>query len=100
VLIPMRTVAHIITMTYGSMWPISRICSPPSVLNWSPVATLASLDVRYTDVPVIPPMTTAVEMPAAMREGNHNHDASVLIAEDVLAVVLLEEDELAGECLW
>jgi hypothetical protein len=44
--IPSRMVTQIIAISHDSGWPIFRICSPPSVLNWSPVTTSALLDVR------------------------------------------------------
>jgi hypothetical protein len=67
--LPMSTVAHIMAMAHGSMWPSSRMCSPSSFLIWSPVTTSTSPAVRYTEVPVILPVTTAVAMPAAMSDG-------------------------------
>jgi hypothetical protein len=44
--IPSRIVTQIIAMSHGFGWPSSRMCSPPSVLNWSLVMTSALPDVR------------------------------------------------------
>jgi hypothetical protein len=44
--LPSRMVTQIIAISHGSGWPSSRIGSPPSVLNWSPVTTSALPDVR------------------------------------------------------
>jgi hypothetical protein len=43
---PISIVIQIMEMTHGSGWSSLRMCSPPSVLNWSPLTMSALPEVR------------------------------------------------------